>query len=70
MLAKKGAEINARADSNQTALHVAAEGGHEEVVRALIELRANTGLKDDEGRTALDLARKKGHAKIVSLLEK
>lgn len=54
----------------RTALHYAAEQGHNEVVLALIKSGADLTSKDRNGDTALDLANKKGHLKTAELLQK
>jgi ankyrin repeat protein len=54
-----------------TALHVAAQGGHLDVVNLLIEgSKVSTTVKDDEGRTALTLAIKGNHAEVATALVK
>ena len=45
-LLKAGAEIDARNDENQTALMLACSGGSAEVVRVLLEARADTNVRD------------------------
>jgi ankyrin repeat protein len=56
-LLAKGADVNERAEDGRTALHVAAERGHERIV-ALLRNRPDADLnaKDSLGRTALTLA--------------
>ena len=56
--------------SNSTALHRALISGHEEVVRLLLEKRADFGTKDGGGWTALHLASYKGHVAVVELMMK
>eukprot|EP00929_Paragymnodinium_shiwhaense_P050834 TRINITY_DN25605_c0_g1_i1.p1 TRINITY_DN25605_c0_g1~~TRINITY_DN25605_c0_g1_i1.p1 ORF type:complete len:166 (+),score=34.04 TRINITY_DN25605_c0_g1_i1:103-600(+) len=43
-------------EDNNTALHVAAEEGHAEIIQFLIEMRANTELKNGYGHRPIDLA--------------
>ena len=51
-----------------TALHVAAEKGHVEVVRLLLEAGAKQDAVDSNGATALHRAAKRGHSEVVRLL--
>jgi hypothetical protein len=53
---------------NPTALHLASENGHVEVVKILLEKGINFKLRTDLGQTALHLASKNGHAKVVKIL--
>ncbi|THU94521.1 ankyrin [Dendrothele bispora CBS 962.96] len=50
------------------ALHVAAEEGHLEVVRLLLNRGADPELKDTNGRSAKERARKAGHRQVAALL--
>lgn len=52
----------------RNALHIAAERGHEGVVRVLLERNANIEAKDQYGMTALHCAANRGHHSIVRLL--
>jgi ankyrin repeat protein len=52
-----------------TALHWAAEEGHEAVVRLLLEHKADVDAKNEDGETALLMATKKGHEVVVRLLQ-
>src|SRR5262249_45593261 len=65
----KGA-LNAGADANEagpfvTPLHGAAEKGHLEIVRLLVECRANVAAVDQAGRTPLAAATQAGHAAVA-----
>ncbi len=51
-----------------TALMLAAQAGHFEVVKTLLFFKANKLLKNKQGKTAIDLARSKNHSEIVKLL--
>ena len=53
-----------------TALHVAAQGGHLECVRILLDAGAELGVEDDEDRTALFLAVKGNYGEVASALVK
>ena len=51
-----------------TALTLASQGGHVEIVRLLLEAGADKNLQDGNGRTALILASEWDHVEIVCLL--
>ena len=51
-----------------TALQLAAEEGHWEVVKLLLEAGADKDATDNAGYTALDSASANGHSEVVSLL--
>lgn len=51
-----------------TGLHVAAQSGHLEMVKLLVENGINVSHKDDEGRIALTLAVANSHADIAKVL--
>lgn len=55
MLLENGADVNHQGKHQQTALHLAALSGYEDMARILIEKGADVALKDQNGRTALDL---------------
>lgn len=46
----------------------AAEGGHYNLIKPLIENGADTNLKDSRGRTALMLASSNGHTRCIESL--
>ena len=70
LLIAQGANVNALADHNRTALHVAALHNQENIVRYLIEKGADmTIVQTDTKETAKDLAQRKNHASIVEYLE-
>jgi uncharacterized protein len=52
-----GAHIDDRDDRGRTALMIAAEGGHEEIVDLLMARGADASLKDKAGKRAADLTR-------------
>ncbi|ABZ93685.1 Ankyrin-repeat protein [Leptospira biflexa serovar Patoc strain 'Patoc 1 (Ames)'] len=66
-----GCDID-RGDSmeGQTPLILAARDGSLEIVKILLENKANPLLKNKKGETALSLAIENGHQKIVDLLKK
>jgi ankyrin repeat protein len=53
----------------QTALMLAAGGGHTETVKELLRRGADAKRVDTQRRTAVDYARKGGHKDIVALLQ-
>ncbi len=62
----KGADVNAKFRYGATALFKAAERGHTEVVKLLIERGADVNVKDTfYGATALYWAMQKGHTGVV-----
>jgi ankyrin repeat protein len=69
-LLKIGASPNAEGvDNVYTALTGAADAGHTEIVRLLLQKGADPFLKDGEGQTAMECAKRNGHNEIVRLLE-
>ena len=57
VLLDKGYAIDAQGKNGCSALHAAAEMGHEAVVRTLLEKGAAVDAKDTEGWTALNFAK-------------
>ncbi len=70
LLLQKGADVNA-ADLQEkwTALMYAAAEGQIEVVRTLLESKADPTLKDDDGDTARSFAIKNRHTNVVQLID-
>jgi ankyrin repeat protein len=62
------ADIEVRNSDGWTALHRTASGGHEGVVRLLLECKADVKAKDLDSWMALHLAAEKGHEAVVRLL--
>jgi ankyrin repeat protein len=58
VLVKAGADVNAKSDEGDTALHLAAFDGKLDQVRALVALGANIDAKDAAGLTALQVVEK------------
>jgi ankyrin repeat protein len=56
LLLSRGAELDAMDDRGRTALMMAAELGHAELVAMLIGRGADASLRDKRGNTAFDLA--------------
>jgi ankyrin repeat protein len=52
----------------ETALHRAAEFGHDTVVRLMLEEGADVEAKNGNGETALHVAARRGHEAVVQLL--
>ena len=57
-LVKAGADVNAKSDEGDTALHLAAFDGKLSLVRALVAVGANLDAKDAAGLTALQVVEK------------
>ena len=61
-------DLNVKDQNGMTALMLAAEKGHTEIVKTFIMLKANTKLTNKTGETALDIAKANGHTEMVKLL--
>jgi|EP01047_Picozoa_sp_COSAG01_P035101 ankyrin repeat protein len=69
LLKKDGLKVNKQNKTGNTALHLAVDKGHTEIVRRLTDCeKINLGVKNDHGNTALHLAVDKGHIEIVEML--
>ncbi len=68
----EGVDVNAIFKDSWTPLHMAAEGGHREIVDLLIakgaDINATAGWGDGVGWTPLHMAAEEGHKKVVELL--
>jgi hypothetical protein len=64
-----GAEVNAFGSGRTTARMAAAEGGREEVVRLLIERKADANLRNAKGQTAAEVAEAAGRTRLRALLQ-
>ncbi|GIX73232.1 ANK_REP_REGION domain-containing protein [Caerostris extrusa] len=53
----------------KTPLHIAAENGHLDIARILLEHDADILAKDSSGLTAMDLAEKTEHPHVMELLK-
>ncbi|XP_021076923.1 ankyrin repeat and SAM domain-containing protein 1A isoform X7 [Mus pahari] len=60
--------INAKNNDNETALHCAAQYGHTEVVKALLEELTDPTMRNNKFETPLDLAALYGRLEVVKLL--
>ena len=68
-LLAQGVEINAKNQFGYTALYIAASGGYSNIVKLLLDHKADVNIKNgDHGYTASDIASTKGHAEVVKLL--
>ena len=69
LLARRGSEpVGASSSEGASALILAAQNGHVEIVRLLVTANAMLDVRSREDNTALFIAAARGHAKIVSLL--
>ena len=57
VLLAHGADVNARDDYSNTALHYAASYGHDALAQALLGAGADVKSQNRDGRTSLDFAR-------------
>ncbi|XP_075067758.1 uncharacterized protein LOC142158058 [Mixophyes fleayi] len=55
--------------TDSTPLHLAAAGGHAEVVKVLLETGASAADEDGEGMSAIHLAAKNGHINVLDALK-
>lgn len=70
-LTNYGASVYARMESDgRTPLMVAAENGHLEAVKLLLEIGSSRYTTDAEGRTAAMLAEEGGHTEIAALINR
>ena len=68
-LLDKNANVDSKDTKYRTPLSLAAENGHEAVVKLLLDKNADVESKDDEhGQTPLSLAAENGHEAVVKLL--
>lgn len=68
-LLNKGADVNAKDESGETALMKASFYGYADIVRILLEKGAAVETKSAYSHTALENAQSKGYTEIVSLLQ-
>lgn len=62
-------DLDAKDDYGFTALQLAADRGHLEIVKLLVNRGANIGVKDPDGLTAISLAEAADRGDIVAFLE-
>lgn len=70
ILAQDGVEIEACSSMRRTALHIAAEFDHVDIVRLLLAQGADLNSRDVDGSTALHLASQQGSRNALELLMK
>ncbi len=68
LLDKDGVDVNRAEHSGRRALHRAAKNGHRDIVKMLLDSRANVDATDAPEKTALHFASERGHWDIVKLL--
>ena len=68
LLLDKGADLSNTAEQGWTALHWAAQEGHEPVTRLLLDREADVSATDEQGWTALHWAADRGHKPVTRLL--
>ena len=68
LLIDKGADVNAKTNTNWTPLMGAADKGYTDIVKALIAGGADVNARDENSETALLKATRYGHTAIVKLL--
>ena len=67
-LLSKGADVNLRNNIGNSALILAAEHGHIDIVDVLVDAGADVKMQNDYGQSALMLATENGHLQVVELL--
>jgi ankyrin repeat protein len=67
-LPKTEIDVATEAECGRRALDLAAENGHLDVVRLLVETGADVAAKDEWGRTALHCVAEQGHGDVVARL--
>jgi ankyrin repeat protein len=68
MLLARGADVHARQDLGFTALHGAAVGGGEEMIRLLLDQGADPAARNVAGKTPADLARERADKRASEIL--
>lgn len=69
LLLASGADVNATADSGDTALHIAAGRGRTEMVRLLLNSGADPSILNSNSQSAPDLAKEHDQADVITLLQ-
>ena len=64
---ENGASIDAQSELGFTPIYMAAQEGHEEIVKHLLDIGADHNLAMDEGFCPVDIAIQQGHDDIVSI---
>ena len=65
---ENGASVDAQSELGFTPIYMAAQEGHENVVKYLLNIGADHNLTMDEGFCPIDIAMQQGHDNIVSML--
>lgn len=68
MLLEKGADVNCQDDDGRTALSLACELGHLDVVKLLVQFSADPDVSDARGNSSLMYAAYSGHSQVVEFL--
>uniref|UniRef100_A0AAY4D1E3 Uncharacterized protein n=1 Tax=Denticeps clupeoides TaxID=299321 RepID=A0AAY4D1E3_9TELE len=68
LLLEKGADVNGRDDNGRTALSLACELGHLDVVKLLVQFSADPEVTDAWGNSALMYAAYGGHTPVLDFL--
>lgn len=63
------ADVNAKNDDGEKALHLAAGTGDGAVVQRLLGSKADVNAKENDGRTTLDWVAEEGHNAVMGLLK-
>lgn len=69
LLLRYGADVNAKNDDGEVALHYAALDGHTDIVQTLLDHNADVNVKSEIGATPLSLAEKASKSDVVALLK-
>lgn len=69
LLLRYGADVNAKNDDGEVALHYAALDGYTDIVQTLLDHNADVNVKSEVGATPLSLAEKAGKSNVVALLK-
>lgn len=69
LLLRYGANVNAKNDDGEVALHYAALDGYTDVVQILLDHNADVNVKSEVGATPISLAEKAGKSDVVALLK-
>ena len=67
-LIENGANLNATNNNGTTALTFATQYNKVDIVKLLLEQKADATIKDNDNKTALDYAEAKGFSAIATLL--
>jgi len=69
-LVKAGAEVDHQLENGATALMLAAQHGHLDVIYVLLSAKADVNIEASNGATALTLANVHRHFKAVEMLKR